>query len=90
MMKGEAIRIKKGTCEGETGWIDADAKALDEMVWVHVDNWNGDGNSIKHTRVNKSSISQKDREPTTSEPRPRPAESFPDPWDSLELQHESV
>jgi hypothetical protein len=65
MMKGEAIRIKKGTYIGKTGWIDADAKVLDTMVWVYVDNWNGDGRSIKHTKVKKSSISQKDREPTT-------------------------
>jgi hypothetical protein len=30
------------------------------------------------------------KRPSSSEPRPRPVESFLDPWDSLELQCESV
>ena len=65
MTKGEAIRFKKGTYLGKTGWIDDDGKALDAMVWVYVDNWNGDGHSIKHTKVNKSSVAYGDREPTS-------------------------
>jgi hypothetical protein len=51
MTKGEAIHFKKGTYLGKTGWIDDDAKGLDTMVWVYVDNWKGNRCSIKHTQV---------------------------------------
>jgi hypothetical protein len=82
MTKGEAIRFKKGSFKGKTGWIDNDGSIMEQMVQVYVENWNNKGQT-KNAKVMKINIAPLHR-PSPSSYAEAVIQQNPDIEDTLE------